>query len=160
MTEQIDDQDTSTTDVSRRGVIRGVAVAGLAAPLLAACGDDGETAASGEDSGADDAADSGGAPPASGDKLTTTAEVPSGGGVVLAGPKVVVTQPSDGEFKGFTAVCTHQGCVLADVTDGTINCKCHGSKFNIADGSVENGPATKSLAEVPVNVDGGSITVA
>ena len=65
-----------------------------------------------------------------------------------------MTQPADGEFKAFTAVCTHQGCIVATSTDGTINCDCHGSKFSIEDGSVENGPATSPLEEVEITVKG------
>jgi nitrite reductase/ring-hydroxylating ferredoxin subunit len=150
--EPFDDPDASSADLSRRGVLRGVAVAGLATPLLVACGDD-------SDSGASGGGDSGGEEPAAGSELASTSDVPSGGGVVLAEQKVVVTQPADGDFKAFTAVCTHQGCIVADVSGGTINCNCHGSKYNIEDGSVENGPATKGLAEVPITVDGDSITL-
>jgi nitrite reductase/ring-hydroxylating ferredoxin subunit len=151
-TELWNDPDTGPSDLTRRGVIRGVAVAGLAAPLLAACGGDEEPTATGGD-------DQGGDPAAPGDELTSTADVPSGGGVVLAEQQVVVTQPADGDFKAFTAVCTHQGCIVAEVKDGTINCNCHGSRYNIEDGSVENGPATKGLTEVPITVDGDSITM-
>lgn len=150
--EPFDHPDAASADLSRRGVIRGVAVAGLATPLLVACGGD-------SDSGTSGAGDSGGEQPAVGSELASTSDVPSGGGVVLAEQKVVVTQPADGDFKAFTAVCTHQGCIVADVSDGTINCNCHGSKYNIQDGSVENGPATKGLAEVPISVDGESITL-
>ena len=138
-------------DVSRRGVMRGAAVGGLALPVLAACGGGGS--ASGGTSGS---ASGGGA---SGD-LAATADIPSGGGTVFPEQKVVVTQPADGEFKAFTAVCTHQGCIVASVADGTINCDCHGSKFSIADGSVENGPATSPLEEVEITVKGGEITLA
>ena len=134
-------------DVSRRGVMRGAAVGGLALPVLAACG---SGAASGGASGG------GGA---SGD-LAATVDIPSGGGTVFPEQKVVVTQPADGEFKAFTAVCTHQGCIVASVADGTINCDCHGSKFSIEDGSVENGPATSPLEEVEITVKGGEITLA
>ena len=150
--EQFDLPDATSPDLSRRGVFRGVAVAGLATPLLAACGDD-------SDSGGAGASDSAGEEPAAGSELASTSDVPSGGGVVLAEQKVVVTQPADGDFKAFTAVCTHQGCIVAEVADGTINCNCHGSKYNIEDGSVENGPATQGLAEVPITVDGESITL-
>ena len=138
-------------DVSRRGVMRGAAVGGLALPVLAACGGGGS--ASGGTSGG---ASGGGA---SGD-LAATADIPSGGGTVFPEQKVVVTQPADGEFKAFTAVCTHQGCIVASVADGTINCDCHGSKFSIEDGSVENGPATSPLEEVEITVKGGEITLA
>ena len=74
--------------------------------------------------------------------LTTTSEIPVGGGTIFADEQVVVTQPTEGEFKAFTAVCTHQGCHVSSVSDGTINCACHGSQFSIDDGSVEPGPAT------------------
>ena len=74
--------------------------------------------------------------------------------------KVVITQPRKGEFKGFTAVCTHAGCIVSTVADGTINCPCHGSKYSIDDGSVVRGPAPKPLAEMPVAVDGGQIVSA
>jgi Rieske Fe-S protein len=104
----------------------------------------------------------GAAPPATDAKPKLVAEVlgkaddvPVGGGVVFRDAKVVVTQPATGQFKGFSAVCTHQGCLVAEVKDGTINCDCHGSKFTL-DGAVETGPATTPLPpeQVGVNADG------
>nr|WP_221634107.1 Rieske (2Fe-2S) protein [Nocardioides luti] len=117
-------------------------------PLLAACG--------GGDSTASDTAST--AKPSAG-PLTTTSDVEVGGGAVFADEKVVVTQPTEGDFKCFSAVCPHQGCLVASVDGGTINCTCHGSKFSIEDGSVENGPATTGLDEVAITVDGDSISV-
>jgi len=38
-----------------------------------------------------------------------------GGGIILPDEQVVVTQPSAGEFKAFTAVCTHAQCVVSSV---------------------------------------------
>ncbi|MEU0337135.1 Rieske (2Fe-2S) protein [Streptomyces sp. NPDC006193] len=99
------------------------------------------------------------APPA-GEELARTADIPEGGGRVIADRKVVVTQPSKGEFKAFSAVCTHQGCTVSRVADGTIDCPCHGSAFRIADGSVARGPATRPLAEKPVMVHGNSVHLA
>ena len=77
--------------------------------------------------------------------------------MVIEKSRVVVTQPQKGTFKCFTAVCTHQGCVVADVKNGTINCPCHGSAFKIADGSVANGPATRALRAVDIKVAGTDI---
>ena len=57
--------------------------------------------------------------------------VPVGGGVILADEQVVITQPQEGVFQAFSAVCTHQGCVVSEVSDGTINCPCHGSRYSI-----------------------------
>jgi Rieske Fe-S protein len=89
--------------------------------------------------------------------LADTGDVPVGGGVVLASKSIVLTQPDQGEFRAFSSTCTHQGCTLANVGDGTINCSCHGSKFSIADGSVTAGPATKGLAETQITVADGRI---
>ena len=95
-----------------------------------------------------------------GDALTTTADIEVGGGAIFADEEVVVTQPSAGEFKCFTAICTHQGCVVSSVSDGTINCECHGSRFSIENGDVEAGPATFALEEIQINVAGDEISLA
>ena len=89
--------------------------------------------------------------------LGLAADIPVGGGKVFTAAKVVVTQPSKGEFKAFSAVCTHVGCLCNQVADGTINCPCHGSKFKIADGSVVTGPAPTALAAASINVSDGKI---
>ncbi|MGE5826824.1 MAG: Rieske (2Fe-2S) protein [Micromonosporaceae bacterium] len=92
--------------------------------------------------------------------LAKVADVPVGGGLVLEGRRIVVTQPQAGTIKAFTAVCTHQGCVVADVSNGTINCPCHGSAYHIADGSVANGPATRALRSIAVKVEGTEVKLA
>jgi Rieske Fe-S protein len=89
--------------------------------------------------------------------LATTAEVPEGGGKIIDGKNIVITQPAAGTFKAFSAVCTHQGCIVSTVADGTIDCPCHGSKFSVKDGSVVNGPATRPLPPVAIKVEGTSI---
>jgi Rieske Fe-S protein len=91
--------------------------------------------------------------------LAATGDVPVGGGIVLQSEQVVITQPSAGQFRAYSAVCTHQGCVVADVAGGTINCNCHGSKFGL-DGSVSNGPAVDPLPPVAVKVSGDQISLA
>ena len=73
---------------------------------------------------------------------------------MLAAQDVVLTQPVAGTFKAFSATCTHQGCTVAEVAGGTINCPCHGSKFAVADGAVTAGPAPRPLPEKAVTVKG------
>jgi Rieske Fe-S protein len=86
--------------------------------------------------------------------LAKTSDVPVGSGVIVG--DTVITQPSGGQFRGFSTTCTHAGCAVNQVSGGTINCPCHGSKFNL-DGSVANGPATSPLESKNVTVQGDSI---
>lgn len=88
-----------------------------------------------------------------------TADVPVGGGRIFAAQKLVVTQPTAGEFRAFSAVCTHQGCLVGSVTDSVIECPCHGSKFAISDGSVQAGPAARALPGLKLTSSGDSLTV-
>lgn len=92
--------------------------------------------------------------------LAATGDVPVGGGVIFPDQDVVVTQPVAGTFKAFSASCTHTGCLVNAVRNGTINCPCHGSKYAIDDGSVVNGPAPRPLSEKAVTVQGNSIILA
>jgi Rieske Fe-S protein len=85
--------------------------------------------------------------------------VPVGGGVILSDDHIVVTQPQAGTFKGFSSTCTHQGCTVSKISNGTISCPCHGSEFAITDGSVKQGPATQPLPSVPVSVQGDEVTM-
>ncbi|MQL67165.1 Rieske (2Fe-2S) protein [Streptomyces vinaceus] len=148
---------------ARRTVVAAAGAAGLAVALTACGGsDDGATAAPAESGGAaDDAANGGGSGgSAGGTPLASTADIPEGGGKVFADQRVVVVQPSAGEFKAYSATCTHQGCAVKSVSDGLINCPCHNSNFSVTDGSVSSGPATEPLPEVRITLDGDSITLA
>ena len=79
---------------------------------------------------------------------------------MIVDEKYVITQPTKGDFKGFSAICTHQGCVVGDVEGGEIVCPCHGSRFSIEDGSVTGGPAPEPLPEEQIKVQGTSIVLA
>ncbi|MEU8827182.1 Rieske (2Fe-2S) protein [Streptomyces sp. NPDC048636] len=157
---------------TRRAVVSAAGAAGLAAALTACGSDDGgsdkQDGGSAQDAGAGQpsqggksgAGDSGGADGSGGGggmELAKTSQIPEGGGMVFKDHKVVVTQPKAGEFKAFSSVCTHAGCSVGDVTGGTINCPCHQSKFDITDGSVKGGPATKPLPGAQIKVEGSSI---
>jgi len=140
--------------VERRTVLQAggiIAVGGL----VAACSSGGGSAdASAAPAGSAAAASSGG-----GGAVATVADVPVGGGVIIDDPAVVITQPTAGDVKAFTAICTHQGCLVGEVVDNEIICPCHGSKFSALDGAVINGPAQSPLAAVGVTVEGGSIVL-
>lgn len=143
---------TDTTDLtSRRAVLGGAAAVGAGA-VLAACGGGDSEPSSGSTS-SDGAGTGGGADAPADGVIGTTADVPVGGGTVFQDQKVVVTQPAEGEFKAFTAVCTHSGCTVGSVEGDTIQCNCHGSQYSAADGSVKQGPASKALAAKKVSVD-------
>jgi nitrite reductase/ring-hydroxylating ferredoxin subunit len=150
-----------TTDKISRRTLGGLAAAGVGVPLLAACGSDDSDTATDQSSPSSTSGSSGTTGSAgAGDALTSTSDIEVGGGAIFADQEVVVTQPTEGEFKCFTAVCTHQGCIVASVSDGTINCDCHGSKYSIETGEVEAGPATFPLAEERITVSGDSISLA
>jgi nitrite reductase/ring-hydroxylating ferredoxin subunit len=136
---------STMTRVSRR-TVTGLATAGLAVPLLASCSGDDPSSATGA---------------ASGDGLGSTSDVEVGGGTIFADQQVVVTQPAAGTFKGFDTTCTHQGCQVADVTDGFIRCPCHNSRFAIDTGEpTDDSQATSPLGEVALAVEGDRISVA
>jgi Rieske Fe-S protein len=139
-------------ETTRRTVLVSAAGVGAAA-VLAACGANGDSA-----SGANPPA---GAETESADgALGKTGDVPVGGGKVYAKQQVVVVQPTAGDYKAFTAICTHEGCTVSTVSDGTINCPCHGSKFNFTDGSVKVGPARLPLKAKEITVKDGEIFLA
>ncbi len=91
--------------------------------------------------------------------MAQVSDIPVGGGVIIDEPAVVITQPAEGEVKAFTAICTHQGCLVSEVVDNEIICPCHGSRFSAVDGSVTSGPATTGLTAAGVVVEGGSVVL-
>ncbi len=138
--------------VSRRTVVTGMGVA-AATVTLAACSTYGKQESAPAPTPAPNA--SSGAGPAN--AIAKTGDIPVGSGAIVG--EVVVTQATAGDFKGFSTVCTHSGCNVTSVADGTINCPCHGSKFNL-DGTVAKGPANRPLDGTPVKVEGDSIVLA
>jgi len=90
-------------------------------------------------------------------EVGAASEVPVGGGKVYREQKIVVTQPAEGQYKAFSAKCTHAGCIVDQVKNAQIACPCHGSMFSITDGSVKDGPAPSPLAEYKVAVQDGKL---
>ncbi|MBR8742763.1 Rieske (2Fe-2S) protein [Nocardiopsis sp. MG754419] len=86
-----------------------------------------------------------------------TTDVPEGGGAVFSHSKLVVTQPEKGEYKAFSAACTHGGCTVQEVEDELIRCLCHGSEFDYVSGDPVAGPAKDPLESFTVSIDGTDI---
>ncbi|MDG4826842.1 Rieske (2Fe-2S) protein [Asanoa sp. WMMD1127] len=154
--------NTEETVTSRRALLAGVGAVG-AVTVLAACGSDdsggsgtGGTNADPTEPAEEPGDDTGGG----GEVIGKVGDVPVGGGALFPATEMVVTQPTEGQFHGFRAVCTHQGCPIASVDGGTINCSCHGSKFSLDSGEPRNGPATRPLTSREVTVKGDEIVLA
>jgi Rieske Fe-S protein len=152
---------------SRRIVFQGLSALGVAA-VLAGCGGEqrDQPRASSSDTDSTDPAPSdapGSRKPEekadhlAPDALATTDEIPVGGGIILTDARIVITQPKPWTFRGFSAVCTHQGQTVGRVSDNTITCLAHGSQYDAATGDVTMGPATDGLDPVRLRVRGDAI---
>ncbi|WP_095757548.1 ubiquinol-cytochrome c reductase iron-sulfur subunit [Streptomyces xinghaiensis] len=136
---------TSQPAAARRTLLRGVALAGAAGAGLAACGD------------GDGGGTGGGETPSAPVDLGAAGEVPVGGARLYREQRVLVSRPAEDEYKAFSAVCTHQRCVLSAVEGTGADCACHGSRFDAETGKALRGPATKALPAVPVSVKDGRL---
>lgn len=157
--------------VSRRGVLAG-SVAAAAALALGACASTDEagstTSSSPSDSPSESASPDTPTDTASADAspstqaLAGTEDFPVGGGAVVMtaqGP-VVVTHPTDTEYRAFNGRCPHAGCPVAEVLENTIQCNCHGSTFDASTGDRLEGPAPTGLEPVAIQVSDGEIYLA
>ena len=91
--------------------------------------------------------------------LGAASDIPVGGGKIYKAAKVVVTQPARGQYKAFSAVCTHVGCIMSEVANGTIDCPCHGGQFKVTNGAVVAGPPPSPLPARPVKVVNGQVVL-
>ncbi|GAA2509937.1 Rieske (2Fe-2S) protein [Streptomyces gobitricini] len=130
---------------ARRTVLKGAALAGAAGVGAAACSTESKlghaqapTPTAPVDLGAADA-------------------VPVGGAKLYREQRLVVSCPAKGQYKAFSAQCTHAGCVFDKVEGTEGNCPCHGSRFDVTTGKALKGPATAALPEVPVKVTDGKL---
>jgi len=149
---------------SRRALIAGAGAVSLTG-VLAACGGDDQPppASSGTTApGAAPTTTGGAQPPTSqaSAALTTKNKIPIGGAVSFGADGVIVAQPTAGNFVGFSAICTHQECVLTNIQGDKIKCGCHQSEFSAKDGHVLNGPANRSLPKVDLKIEGENISIA
>lgn len=146
---QLDPDCGAENGPCRRTVLTSGALGVVGAATLAGCGTTAKDVVNSASSAASSAVK----------QAISKVSIPVGGGKVFPDQKLVVTQPTAGSFRAFSAVCTHQGCVVSDVSNGTINCPCHGSAFDAATGAVRRGPATQPLPERKVTVGNDGITI-
>ena len=131
---------------TRRTVLCGAALAALGL-TAAACG--------GSDGGSGDSSSS--AIPDKPVELGAAGDVPVGGAKLYHEQKLLVAQPKKGEYKAFSAVCTHQGGILDRIEKGEAICPLHKSHFAVDTGKPEKGPATAPLPSVPVRSEAGKL---
>jgi nitrite reductase/ring-hydroxylating ferredoxin subunit len=93
--------------------------------------------------------------------VAKTSAIPIGSGKKfdVEGVPILITQPRAGEFRGFSAVCTHAGFVMSNVANSEIKCDNHGAVYSADDGSVLSGPAPLALGKVTVSVEGDDVLV-
>jgi Rieske Fe-S protein len=157
----------SLRTLPRRSMLVGIAAAGVSLPFLVSCGSS-NGGSSNDPKGThrppsrspstSSGASGDGAKEA--DILTPVSAVDVGGGVILPAKNTVVTQPTKGVFEGFSATCTHMGCIVANIQDGRIICPCHGSMYSIKTGDVLGGPAPRPLPKKQVKVVGANVVSA
>lgn len=140
--------------VSRRAVIAS-AIGASAVTALAACApqsnvDTEPTESETPDSSASEAIE-----------VCKTTDIPVGSGKKfdVSGTAVLITHPLQDVFRGFSAICTHAGFVMSNVSNSEIKCENHGAVFNADDGSVIKGPAQRALGKVTVQVQGDAVLV-
>ena len=66
-----------------------------------------------------------------------------------------------GKLFAIDDTCTHRGCSLGDgkLDGSTVQCACHGSRFDVTNGAVVRGPAEEPVRSYPVHVANGEVQI-
>ncbi|UIZ92134.1 Rieske (2Fe-2S) protein [Corynebacterium sp. CNCTC7651] len=91
------------------------------------------------------------------DEIAKT-QVPVGSAVIL--DRVIIAQPTEGNFVAYSAVCPHQQSKITVVQGDTVRCTKHGSTFSIEDGAVLQGPSLNPMTEVKLVDQGDTVAAA
>lgn len=92
-----------------------------------------------------------------------TDELPAGKmKVVQNGGKSILIANVDGNYYAIGNVCTHKACSLSEgkMSGQKVECPCHGSMFDLKDGSVKNGPAENPEPTYKVRTENGKVFIA
>lgn len=78
----------------------------------------------------------------------------------VEGKDVVIVQDEEG-IHAFGGICPHRGCELwkGKLEGQTVICQCHGSEFDITDGTLLHGPATAPVLSYEVRRYGGKLQI-
>ncbi len=150
--------------ISRRQFIRigtAIGVGAASVSVLAACGNTG-TASLPAQTG-NEAKRAGVVP---GEAIATEGDMESNSSVPFTNektgqPEVLIRLPK-GELVAYSAVCTHQGCIVSyQQQSQKLACPCHGGVFDPADGgAVVSGPPPTPLPKVAFEVRDGKVFLA
>lgn len=90
-------------------------------------------------------------------------QLPTGGAIQLAvgSNQVLIYRDPDNTLYAYSAVCTHQGCIVgvSDEASEPFKCPCHASRFDKITGEAVAGPANLPLTKHEASVENGWILV-
>ena len=99
--------------------------------------------------------------PSGGVKIASASAISVGSAFQFAdkqGSPAFLLQPAKGKYLAYSAVCTHQGCIVGfDSASNSFQCPCHGAGFAGQTGQVIAGPAPSPLTKIHVVESGGNI---
>jgi Rieske Fe-S protein len=82
-----------------------------------------------------------------------------GAALVQAGSSsFLVARTGENSFNAFTAICTHEQCIVTGFQSGSFVCPCHGSQYN-TNGQVTTGPATQRLQQFTTQFTNNVLTI-
>ncbi len=95
------------------------------------------------------------APKPAGSLIGSASEVPENSSAIFTIPSNndpgIVIHTASGPFVAYNAVCPHMGCTVGYSTASEIIvCPCHGSEFQVSNGDVIQGPATRGLTKLNI----------
>jgi thiosulfate dehydrogenase [quinone] large subunit len=74
------------------------------------------------------------------------------------GSPAFLMQPAKGRYLAYSAICTHNGCVVGfDTPSDTFQCPCHGASYDGKTGAVLGGPTQLPLTKIQVVEFAGDI---
>lgn len=149
------------------GLGAALGLSSVGASVIDGCGGGGDSAGNADNTTATDTAGGGtiqaGPQVGKGEAIAQESAVPENSAVaftdaITGQPATLIHLPS-GNFVAYSAVCTHQRCVVAYQSQNRkIACPCHGSVFDPSEGgAVEAPPAQEPLPEMDIEIKNGKV---